>query len=175
MTIRIRVLILLLSALVCVAIVITGGLVYRHYTIHYGTHGWGPPEVAFLLHYLLFGTAAAILLAAAFDAAVGRRLVTGFERLGSRSSRSAWTVAVLGSALVAGLITGARYTVLGDTAITDDETVYRFMARTFAGGRLYVPSMPEAVRPFFDHQFVVNDGKWYGIYFPGHPLALALG
>jgi hypothetical protein len=50
-TIRIRVLILLLSALVCVAIVITGGLVYRHYTIHYGTHGWGPPEVAFLLHY----------------------------------------------------------------------------------------------------------------------------
>jgi hypothetical protein len=174
-TIRIRALILLLSALLCVAIVMTGGFVYNHYAIHYGTHGWGPPEVAFLLHYLLFGTGAAILLAAAFDAAIGRRLMTGFERLGSRSSRSAWTLAGLGAALVAGLITGARYTVLGDTAITDDETVYRFMARTFAGGRLYLPSMPEGVRPFFDHHFVVNDGKWYGIYFPGHPLALALG
>jgi hypothetical protein len=35
--------------------------------------------------------------------------------------------------------------------------------------------MPEPVRPFFDNHFVINDGKWYGMYFPGHPAALALG
>jgi 4-amino-4-deoxy-L-arabinose transferase-like glycosyltransferase len=49
------------------------------------------------------------------------------------------------------------------------------MARTFASGRLYLPSMPEPVRPFFDNHFIINDGKWYGIYFPGHPALLALG
>ena len=35
--------------------------------------------------------------------------------------------------------------------------------------------MPEPVRPFFNNQFIINDGKWYGIYFPGHPALLALG
>lgn len=175
MTIRIRVLTLLLSAMVCVAIVMTGGLAYRHYAILYGVHGWGPPEIAFLLHYLLFGTAAVILLAIGFDLALGRRLTAGFDRLASLSSRSAWTITVIVSLVVFGLVTASRYGLLGNTAITDDENVYTFMARTFASGRLYLPSMPEPVRPFFDNQFLINDGKWYGIYFPGHPAVLALG
>ncbi|HSL49035.1 MAG TPA: glycosyltransferase family 39 protein [Candidatus Deferrimicrobiaceae bacterium] len=175
MTTRIRVLILLFWALVCFAIVTTGGLKYNHYGIHYGSHGWGPPEVAFLFHYLLFGTTAALLLGAAFDLAIGRRLTAGWDRLATLSSRSAWTVTAVLSAAVFGLVTVARYELLGDTAITDDENVYSFMARTFASGRLYLPSMPAPVRPFFDNHFLVNDGKWYGIYFPGHPALLALG
>jgi hypothetical protein len=174
-TTRIRGLILFLSAMVCFAIVTTSGLAYSHYTIHYGTHGWGPPEVAFLLHYLLFGTIAILLLGAAFDLAVGRLLAAGFDRLATLSSRSAWAITALVSVLVFGLVTVSRYGLLGDTAITDDENVYAFMARTFASGRLYLPSMPEPVRPFFDNHFVINDGKWYGIYFPGHPALLALG
>ena len=175
MTTRIRGLILLLSAMVCFAIVATGGLAYNHYAIHYGTHGWSPPEVAFLLHYLLFGATAVLLLGTAFDLAVGRRLTAGFDRLAALSSRSAWSVTTLVSLLVFGLVTVSRYGVLGDTAITDDENVYSFMARTFASGRLYLPSMPESVRPFFNNHFIINDGKWYGIYFPGHPALLALG
>ena len=175
MTARIRILILLLSAMVCFAIVVTSGLAYNHYAIHYGTHGWSPSEVAFLLHYLVFGTTAVLLLGAAFDLAVGRRLTEAFDRLATLSPRSAWTVTVLLSVLVVGLVTLSRYGVLGDTAITDDENVYSFMARTFASGRLYLPSMPEPVRPFFDNHFIINDGKWYGIYFPGHPALLALG
>ena len=175
MTTRIRILILLLSAMVCFAIVTTSGLAYSHYTIHYGTHGWGPPEVAFLLHYLLFGMIAVLLLGAAFDLVVGRRLTKAFDRLATLSARSAWSLTALVSALVFGLVTISRYGLLGDTAITDDENVYTFMARTFASGRLYLPSMPEPVRPFFDNHFIVNDGKWYGIYFPGHPALLALG
>jgi hypothetical protein len=174
-TTRIRVLILLLSAMVCFAIVTTSGLAYNHYAIHYGTHGWGPPEVAFLLHYLLFGAIAVLLLGAAFDLAIGRRLAAGFDRLATLSSRSAWSLTALVSVLVVGLVTVSRYGLLGDTAITDDENVYSFMARTFASGRLYLPSMPEPVRPFFDNHFIINDGKWYGIYFPGHPALLALG
>ena len=165
----------LLSAMVCVAIVMTGGLAYNHYAIHYGAHGWGPPEVAFLLHYLLFGTAATILLGGTFDLAFGRRLTAGFDRLATLSSPAAWTIAALGAVVVGGLVTVSRYGLFGDTAITDDENVYGFMAQTFASGRLYLPSMPEPVRPFFDNHFLINDGKWYGIYFPGHPAALALG
>jgi hypothetical protein len=174
-TIRIRALILLLSAMVCFAIITTSGLAYNHYAIHYGTHGWGPPEVAFLLHYLLFGATAVLLLGAAFDLAVGRRLAAGFDRLATISPRSAWSITALVSVLVFGLVTVSRYGLLGDTAITDDENAYSFMARTFASGRLYLPSMPEPVRPFFDNHFIINDGKWYGIYFPGHPALLALG
>jgi len=174
-TIRIRILILLLSAMVCFAIVTTSGLAYNHYAIHYGSHGWGPPEVAFLFHYLLFGATSVLLLGAAFDLAVGRRLTAGFDRLATLSSRSAWSLTMLVSVLVFGLVTVSRYGLLADTAITDDENVYSFMARTFASGRLYLPSMPEPVRPFFDNHFIINDGKWYGMYFPGHPALLALG
>lgn len=175
MTIRIRVLILLLSAMVCFAIVTTSGLAYNHYAIHYGTHGWSPPEVAFLLHYLLFGTAAVLLLGTAFDLAGGRHLTRAFDRLAAVPARSAWALSALAAALVFALVTLSRYVLLGDTAITDDENVYSFMARTFASGHLYLPSMPEPIRPFFDNHFVINNGKWYGIYFPGHPALLALG
>ncbi len=171
---RIRVLILLLSAMVCFAIIMTGGFKYDHYAIHYGVHGWGPPEMAFLLEYLLFGAVGVILLGAALDLAAGRRLTAGFDRLASLSSRATWAAAAVVSVLVFALVTTARYRLLGDTAITDDENVYAFMARTFATGRLYLPSLPEPVRPFFDGHFLVNDGKWYGIYFPGHPALLAL-
>ena len=138
MTTRIRILILLLSAMVCFAIVTTSGLAYNHYAIHYGRHGWGPPEVAFLLHYLLFGATSVLLLGAALDLAVGRRLTEAFDRLATLSARSAWSLTALVSVLVFGLVTLSRYGLLGDTAITDDENVYTFMARTFASGRLYL-------------------------------------
>jgi hypothetical protein len=174
-TTRIRILILLLSAMVCLAIVTSSGSAYNHYAIHYGRHGWGPPEVAFLLHYLLFGATAVVLLGAALDLAMGRHLTDAFDRLATLSARSAWSLTALASVLVFGLVTLSRYGLLGDTAITDDENVYTFMARTFASGRLYLESMPEPVRPFFNNQFIINDGKWYGIYFPGHPALLALG
>jgi hypothetical protein len=174
-SIRLRVLILLLSAMVCFAIVMTGGFAYNHYAVHYGTHGWGPPEIAFLLEYLQFGSVGVILLGAALDLAGGRRLNAGFDRLASLSSGAAWGATAVASVLVFLLVTAIRYGLFGDTAITDDENVYAFMARMFATGRVYLPSLPEPVRPFFDGHFIINDGKWYGIYFPGHPALLALG
>ena len=175
MTTRVRILLLVLSGLACFSIIMTGGLAYNHYAIHYGTHGWGAPEIAFLLQYLLFGSIAMVLLGTALELAAGPRLTAGFDGLATLSSRSAWIATTLTAGLVFALVTVARYGLFGDTAITDDENVYTFMARTFATGRLYLPSMPEPIRPFFDNQFIINNGKWYGIYFPGHPAALALG
>jgi Dolichyl-phosphate-mannose-protein mannosyltransferase len=172
---RLRVLVLLLTGMLCLAIVLTGGFMYGHYAVHYGTHGWGPPEMAFLLEYALFGTLGVILLGAAFDLAVGRRLIAGFDRLASASSGATWGATAVATGLVFVLVSATRYWVFGDTAITDDENVYAFMARIFASGHLYLPSLPEPVRPFFDNHFVINNGKWYGIYFPGHPALLALG
>ncbi len=175
MTTRLQVLLLVLAGLVCFSIIMTGGLAYNHYAIHYGTHGWAPPEIAFLLQYLLFGSIAVILLGRAIELASGPQLTSAFDGLVTLSARSAWLTTAMTSGLVFALVTLARYGLFGDTAITDDENVYTFMAATFATGRLYLPSMPEPIRPFFDNHFIINNGKWYGIYFPGHPVALALG
>jgi 4-amino-4-deoxy-L-arabinose transferase-like glycosyltransferase len=123
----------------------------------------------------MFGSLAVVLVALALSIGLGHRLNATFDRLATIRSRLAWVHAIGASLVVFGLVTAARYFLFGDTAITDDENVYAFMARTFASGHVYLPSLPEPVRPFFDNQFVVNNGKWYGIYFPGHPIALALG
>ncbi|NPV06424.1 MAG: hypothetical protein HPY83_00500 [Anaerolineae bacterium] len=56
-----------------------------------------------------------------------------------------------------------------------DEVAYLFQARVLAAGRLYLPSLPESVRGFFDHEFIVNNGKWYGKYTPGTSALMAVG
>ena len=50
---------------------------------------------------------------------------------------------------------------------TQDEVAYLFQAKVFALGHLYLPSLPEPARRFFDHEFIVNNGKWYSKYTPG--------
>jgi hypothetical protein len=54
-----------------------------------------------------------------------------------------------------------------------DEGAYLFQARVFLEGRLYAESHP--LPKFFDAKFVINDGRMYSQYPPGHPLVLALG
>jgi hypothetical protein len=159
----------------CLAIIHVSALGNGYYQIYYGRFGWGLPEVAFLLHYLFFGAVAMWCLADALSLGIGRGLATGFDRLGTLS-RTARVVLVGASAAVTfGGITLVRYVLLRNTAITDDENTYVFMARVFATGKLYLASLPAEIRPFFDNQFIINDGKWYGMYLPGHPLVLALG
>lgn len=58
---------------------------------------------------------------------------------------------------------------------SQDEVAYLFQAKIFSSGHLYLPSLPDPLRRFFDHEFIVNNGKWYGKYPPGHSLLLALG
>jgi hypothetical protein len=63
--------------------------------------------------------------------------------------------------------------VLQRTPITDDGDCYRFHARILAGGQLTAPSPPD--RRFYDNIFLINDGRWYSQYSPGHPAVLVPG
>lgn len=59
---------------------------------------------------------------------------------------------------------------------TQDEIVYLFQSKLLAHGlHLYIPSLPEGIRHFFDHEFIINNGKWFGMYTNGIPTLLALG
>lgn len=131
--------------------------------------------MAFLLHYLLFGLPAIALLTAALTRWAGPTLLKAFDHAAELSSREVSAVVFCASALSFLLVTLVRFGLLKDAAISDDEHAYAFMGQLFASGRIYVPSLPPALRPFLDNQFIVNNGKMYGIYFPGHPAALAIG
>ena len=54
-----------------------------------------------------------------------------------------------------------------------DDVAQLFQARLFAHGRLFASSPP--VPQFFDMMPMINDGKWYSQYPPGHPVMLMLG
>lgn len=54
-----------------------------------------------------------------------------------------------------------------------DDVAQLFQARLFAQGRLFAASPP--VPQFFDMMLMINDGRWYSQYPPGHPLMLMLG
>ncbi|MDP2626273.1 MAG: glycosyltransferase family 39 protein, partial [Candidatus Rokubacteria bacterium] len=152
-----------------------GSLAYGPYQITYGRHGWGQAEMVFLLHYVLFGLPGILLVTAGLTGAARGRLVALFERLPRLSVADGRALALGATALVFLAVTATRMGLLRDTAVTDDENVYAFMAKVLASGRLSVPSLPETIRPFFDNQFMINNGKWYGIYFPGYPAVLAAG
>lgn len=152
-----------------------GSLAYGPYQITYGRHGWGQAEMVFLLHYVLFGVPGILLVTAGLSPLARERLVTLFDRLPRLPQADCRALALGATALVLLGVTAARVWLFRDTAATDDENVYAFMARLFASGRLYAQSPPEPIRAFFDNQFMINDGKWYGIYFPGFPAVLALG
>jgi hypothetical protein len=165
----------LTGALLCLAAFWAAGAAAAHYQILYGRHGWSAPEIAFLLNFLLLGLLCAGLLTVALAALFGDRLAEGFARLQNPPPEGLWLVPASAAIFVGALVVGARYLLLRDAAITDDENVYAFMARLWAHGHLYAPSPPMPIRAFFDNQFIVNDGRWYGIYAPGHPFALSLG
>jgi hypothetical protein len=165
----------ILAGLLCLAEIWIAGLNYGGYVIWYGSHGWFPGELAFLLHDLLFGLPAVVLLGMALGVIAGRRLLGSIERLDSLDTREVYAMVGCAAVLAFLLITAARILLLKNAVISDDENAYVFMAQLFASGRIYVPSPPETLRPFFDNQFLINDGKLYGIYFPGHPVVLAIG
>lgn len=151
------------------------GLYYSGYLILIGRLNWLENELAFLLFYTLFGLPAIALLTTALTNSAGRRLLDSFDRCTELSLKEVSAIVLCASALTFLLITLVRYGILKGAVISDDEHAYAFMGQLFASGRIYVPSLPRSLRPFLDNQFIVNDGKMYGIYFPGHPAVLAIG
>jgi len=175
LTPRTQALLWILAGLLCLAEIWIAGLNYGGYMIWYGGHGWFPGELAFLLHDVLFGLPAVIFFSMALGLLAGSRLLNAIQRLDSLESREIHAIVGCAAALAFLLVTAARILLLRNAVISDDENAYVFMAQLFASGRIYLPSPPEALRPFFDNQFLIDDGKLYGIYFPGHPAVLAIG
>lgn len=119
----------------------------------------------FLSYFALFGVSSVVLLTVA--------LMRGFpdsHRWTGWDERSFLLAAVCLGFLVPAVLHGL---VLAGADITDDESVYRFSASLLLSGHLTAPSHP--LKLFFDHAFIVNDGRMYGQYFLGWPALLSLG
>ena len=58
----------------------------------------------------------------------------------------------------------------------EDEVAFLFQARSFAGGALGVPALPEATLPGLEHYLLeVRDGLWFATTPPGWPALLTVG
>ena len=68
-------------------------------------------------------------------------------------------------------ITGTiAYAVLNHIPHVQDSIAQLFHAKIFAMGKLTAPLPPH--KEFFDFMFMINDGRWYSQYPPGHSLLL---
>lgn len=99
----------LIGAGLCVAAFWVAGEAAGWYTVLYGRHGWGPPETAFLLNFLLLGLPSAFLLTVALSGWVGDRFTAVFERLTTVSPGRTRLCAGLVALVVGALVVLARY------------------------------------------------------------------
>ena len=161
------------GALACFAAVKVGEPWGGNYAMQYGNFIASAGELALRLHMLVFVLPATVLLAAAAaQTGLPARLARGFEALRAPSRFLLW--AGLLAAIVLATSATARTLVLRNTVMTDDENVYHFQAQLVASGRVSAESPPPGVRAFFDNQFIVNNGRWFGTYFLGHATVLAM-
>jgi hypothetical protein len=161
------------GGLLCLGSVWAGAWWGDGYQMRYGSFAPSYGELAFRQSLVFFVLPGTLLLAAALACTgLPGALLRGLEAL-ERPRRPALWAAMLALVVLA-LTINAREFVLRSTAITDDENVYHFQAALLASGRVLAPSPPEEVRPFFDNQFIVNDGRWFGTYFLGHAAMLTL-
>ncbi len=136
----------------------------------YGSFALSRGDLSFRLSQLAFVLPAGLLLATGLGALRPSRARDLFNRLSSTTWR--WAIAFASVAFATAMF--FRFAVLEGAEVTDDENAYALQAWLVQHGALFAPSPPEALRPFFDNQFVVNDGRWYASYFVGHPAVLAL-
>lgn len=133
------------------------------YSLGLGTSGFPSYRfVAFTLFYGLLGGAGALCIAVGWT--------RGFSGVLLGEGRWFIIVATAVGVLIPMLI---RSLVLAGGVVADDESVYRFSAELLASGRLTAPSHP--LKLFFDHAFMVNDGRMFSQYFLGWPAIMALG
>ncbi|MGB5809420.1 MAG: hypothetical protein WBG86_02745 [Polyangiales bacterium] len=138
------------------------GPVYGNYALGLGSIQFPATQfVRFAIIYGILGTAGAVCVAVAMT-----ELRPHWQ---NRELTAFVPIATLIGVLVPAFI---RFGVLGGGAITDDESAYRFSAELLASGRLTAPSHP--LRLFFDHAFLVNDGRMFSQYFLGWPAIMAL-
>jgi hypothetical protein len=123
----------------------------------------------FLLFWCLFGSIAAVFFALAFAHLADTPWVREtYAQL--RATPDPHLMLAFGSIAFAVPVL-LYWRLLQGVDLTDDESVYRFSAELLASGRLYASSPP--MKLFFDHVFMINDGKFYSQYFMGWPALLA--
>jgi len=125
----------------------------------------------FLLFWTLFGSIAALCFGCAFAVLVGADWAQEtYAQLRATPDRHF----VLAFSVIAFAIPALlHWRLLQGADLTDDESVYRFSSQLLLSGRLYADSPP--MKLFFDHIFLINDGKFYSQYFLGWPALLAPG
>jgi hypothetical protein len=126
-----------------------------------------------LAAYVIFGSAGTVLLLCGLGSLLdpaARALQGAYRRLlGLKPATFVW-LAALWVFVLTNLVS---WFVFDHIPHVQDTVAQLFQAKLFAAGRLYLPSPP--LPQFFDLMHVINDGRWYSQYPPGHPLLLMLG
>ena len=129
------------------------------------------PYAYFLLFWTLFGAVAAVLFGCAFDTIADANWAREtYQQLRATSDRH---LILAFGAMAFAIPALIHWQLLQGADLTDDESVYRFSSELLLSGRLYADSPP--MKLFFDHVFMINDGKYYSQYFMGWPALLAPG
>ncbi|MCL7971860.1 MAG: glycosyltransferase family 39 protein, partial [marine benthic group bacterium] len=132
------------------------------------TRGIVPPSEA-LLGLFVFGTLA-VMLARLVPARAVERTLGGLER---PRGAGRWIPAASLALLLSLLVVTAVFAFARRPLLVD--SVFQvFQARIFASGALYAPEPP--VEAFFAAQhLLVDGGRWFSQYPPGHAAVLAVG
>ncbi len=129
-----------------------------------------PLYLTFVSMWLVFGLAATMALTAGASILLARDSNPQPPIL-ERGSDRAWLV--VGSVLAFAIPALIRAVVLEGAPLTDDETCYRFSAELLANFQLTTESPPHKL--FFDHVFMINDGRMHSQYFLGWPALMVPG
>ncbi|HLH73769.1 MAG TPA: glycosyltransferase family 39 protein, partial [Chloroflexota bacterium] len=114
----------------------------------------------------------ALVLGVVEAVTIGRRRMKIPVSLRSDDVAHSAAVVIAGLGFAAGLYVAD--VVLQRMPHVQDSVAYLFQAKTYAIGRLWVPTPPHP--EFFTHEFIVMyHGRWFGKYPPGWPILLALG
>lgn len=146
---------------------------YGGYRLQYGVGiiATPSPELLFYLWVGFFGTVMTLSLVPVL---LQTSLPESLQRLADRIYQRPLRIVVFGAIAAFGLSLLARWVVLLNAPITDDESTYLFIAHTLLQGGVTVPSPGDIA--FFNNQFVfANAQHWFGKYPIGHPLLLAMG
>lgn len=149
-------------------------------TSMYATTNYGLPVRAPIptwsewLAFMAYGPAIAVTVLAGWYYAPTWRLHSLANHMLLRVSRLSPNHWALGCSIaffvLAALLSWLMFDRMPHIADTHTQTV---MAKIFLEGKFYEAS--HALPRFFDFQFMINDGKLYGQYFPGHSFLLAIG
>jgi hypothetical protein len=163
-------LLILLGLVVLFAFVQVGEHYYQDFLLDLGRHHEPAPLfLAFVSLWMVLGLAAAACLTAGITSLLAHRDTPGGWL--ERGRDLPWLL--IGTILAFAIPALIRFAVLKGAPLTDDETCYRFSAELLANFQLTTESPPHKL--FFDHVFMINDGRMYSQYFLGWPALMAPG